>query len=32
MDSAWIWLEYMTYLSEQGVVYYAASMPGHGES
>lgn len=32
MGSAWVWLEYMTYLSERGVPCYAVSMRGHGES
>jgi len=32
MGSAWVWLEYMTYLSARGVPCYAVSMRGHGES
>lgn len=32
MGSAWVFLEYMTYLSERGVSCYAVSMRGHGES
>lgn len=32
MGSAWVWLEYMAYLSERGVPCYAVSMRGHGES
>lgn len=32
MGSAWVWLEYMTYLSDRGVPCYAVSMRGHGES
>jgi pimeloyl-ACP methyl ester carboxylesterase len=32
MGSAWVWLEYMTYLSARGVSCYAVSMRGHGES
>lgn len=32
MGSAWVWIEYMSYLSERGVPCYAVSMRGHGES
>jgi pimeloyl-ACP methyl ester carboxylesterase len=32
MGCAWVWLEYMTYLSERGMPCYAVSMRGHGES
>jgi pimeloyl-ACP methyl ester carboxylesterase len=30
--SAWVWLEYMKYLSARGVPCYAVSLRGHGES
>lgn len=32
MGSAFVWLEYMTYLSGQGIPCYALSLRGHGES
>lgn len=32
MGSAWVWLEYMKYLSARGVPCYAVSLRGHGES
>ncbi|KAG8169922.1 hypothetical protein KVR01_000667 [Diaporthe batatas] len=32
MGSAWVWLEYMQYLSSRGVPCYAISLRGHGES
>jgi len=32
MGSAWVWLEYMTYLSSRGIPCYAISMRGHGRS
>ncbi|KAL8296649.1 hypothetical protein RB597_005973 [Gaeumannomyces tritici] len=32
MGSAWVWLEYMQYLSARGVPCYAVSLRGHGES
>lgn len=32
MGSAWVWLEYMQFLSSRGVPCYAISLRGHGES
>ncbi|KLU89409.1 hypothetical protein MAPG_08380 [Magnaporthiopsis poae ATCC 64411] len=32
MGSAWVWLEYMQYLSARGIPCYAVSLRGHGES
>lgn len=32
MGSAFVWLEYMTYFSAQGIPCYALSLRGHGES
>jgi pimeloyl-ACP methyl ester carboxylesterase len=32
MGSAWVWLEYMQFLSARGVPCYAVSLRGHGES
>jgi pimeloyl-ACP methyl ester carboxylesterase len=32
MGSAWVWLEYMQFLSSRGVPCYAVSLRGHGES
>ncbi|KAL1853171.1 hypothetical protein Daus18300_011910 [Diaporthe australafricana] len=32
MGSAWVWLEYMQFLSSRGIACYALSLRGHGES
>lgn len=32
MGSAWVWLEYMQFLSSRGIPCYALSLRGHGES
>ncbi|EHA47613.1 hypothetical protein MGG_03896 [Pyricularia oryzae 70-15] len=32
MGSAWVWLEYMRFLSSHGIPCYAVSMRGHGNS
>ncbi|KAK3997089.1 Alpha/Beta hydrolase protein [Cladorrhinum sp. PSN332] len=32
MGGAWVWLEYLTYLSAQGIPVYALSLRGHGNS
>lgn len=32
MGSAWVWIEYMQYLSSRGIPCYALSLRGHGES
>lgn len=32
MGSAWVWLEYMQFLSSRGIPCYAISLRGHGES
>lgn len=32
MGSAWVWLEYMEFLSSRGIPCYALSLRGHGES
>lgn len=32
MGSAWVWCEYLSYLSARGIPCYAVSLRGHGES